>query len=166
MRTLSAFRRDGIAHKRVHVAERMQLCQINMLVRTSLANGNMGQEYVLELSKYILGLAMIMTNQMVRGTVMSDIQLAIQFVRDHGNKVEHARLNVLLQADDLVQEAVQQLKVTQRADGSWAPFWVPDASSLDATCYRLAQSEQLGINPDFDGFYLVQLVRDGNSIDW
>ena len=59
--------------------------------------------------------------------------------------MEHARLNVLLQADDLVQEAVQQLKVTQRADGSWAPFWVPDASSLDVTCYRLAQSEQLGI---------------------
>jgi prenyltransferase beta subunit len=76
---------------------------------------------------------------------MSDIQSAIQFVRNHGNKVEQARLNVLLQADNLVQEAAQQLKGTQREDGSWSPFWAPNASSLDATCYRLAQSEQLGI---------------------
>ncbi|MHB1630375.1 MAG: prenyltransferase/squalene oxidase repeat-containing protein [Bacilli bacterium] len=76
---------------------------------------------------------------------MGDIQSAIQFVRNHGNKVEQARLNVLLQADNLVQEAVQELKGTQREDGSWSPFWASDASSLDATCYRLAQSEQLGI---------------------
>ena len=76
---------------------------------------------------------------------MSDIQSAIQFVRNHGNKVEQARLNVLLQADNLVQEAVQELKGTQREDGSWSSFWAPDASSLDATCYRLAQTEQLEI---------------------
>lgn len=76
---------------------------------------------------------------------MDGIQSAIQFVRNHGNKVEQARLNVLLQADGLDQEAVEELKETQRDDGSWSPFWEPNASSLDATCYRLAQSEQLGI---------------------
>ncbi|MHB1956436.1 MAG: hypothetical protein ACYCOU_22120 [Sulfobacillus sp.] len=87
---------------------------------------------------------------------MSDTQSAIQFVRSNGNKVEQARLNVLLQVDDLVQEAVQELKETQRDDGSWPPLWEPNASSLDATCYRLAQSEQLGIK---EADFVDQAIR-------
>ncbi|WP_067625480.1 prenyltransferase/squalene oxidase repeat-containing protein [Alicyclobacillus acidiphilus] len=76
---------------------------------------------------------------------MDGIQSAIQFVRNHGNNVEQGRLNVLLQADGLVQESIEKLKRSQREDGSWSPFWAPNASSLDATCYRLAQTEQLGV---------------------
>ncbi len=79
---------------------------------------------------------------------MADIQLAIKFVQDHGNTVEQARLHVLLQDRALVREAVDALKMMQREDGSWAPFWAPDASSIDATCYSLAQCEQLGLRSE------------------
>lgn len=79
---------------------------------------------------------------------MADIQLAIKFVQGHGNIVEQARLNVLLQDQALVREAIDNLKMMQREDGSWAPFWAPDASSIDATCYRLAQCEQLGLRSE------------------
>jgi hypothetical protein len=54
--------------------------------------------------------------------VMSDIESAIQFVRNHGNKVEQARLNVLVQTDMWVEETVQELKGAQREDGGLSLF--------------------------------------------
>jgi hypothetical protein len=33
----------------------------------------------------------------------------------------------------------------QREDGGWPPPWTHEYSSLDATCFRLAQGEGLGI---------------------
>jgi hypothetical protein len=85
---------------------------------------------------------------MMGGDMMANMESAVSFVRQHGNIVEQTRLNVLIHQEVSLQSAVDELKKSQREDGSWAPFWAPEASSLDATCYRLAQCEQLGLESE------------------
>ena len=77
---------------------------------------------------------------------MIDFKKAKTFVRQNGNDGERARLDVLLAGKLLSREVVTGLFADQRPDGGWAPFWAEDYSSLDATCFRLAQTEQLGID--------------------
>jgi hypothetical protein len=69
----------------------------------------------------------------------------VEFVRSAGNEVEQARLKYLLANERPTQEAVTQLFAGQQLDGGWSPFWAKEYSSLDATCFRLAQAEQLGL---------------------
>ena len=76
----------------------------------------------------------------------ADLEAAIAFVEDRGGVVERARLRYLLAAERPSQEATTTLLADQRADGGWPPFWSPGYSSLDATCFRLAQAEQMGIS--------------------
>jgi len=60
-----------------------------------------------------------------------------------------ARLNYIFQEQRPAPEVVQLLLTNQHPDGGWSPAWATDYSSLDATCYRLAQAEQMGyIAPD------------------
>ena len=73
-------------------------------------------------------------------------QAAITFVRSTGNSVEQARLQYVLDGSLPPPQIRVQLFAGQREDGGWSPFWAPDYSSLDATCFRLAQAEQLGIS--------------------
>lgn len=72
-------------------------------------------------------------------------QAAITFVSSEGDLVEQARLRFLLDSERPASEVIQQLFAGQREDGGWSPFWAPGYSSLDATCFRLAQAEQLGV---------------------
>ena len=72
---------------------------------------------------------------------------AIAFVRSAGNAVELARLRYALEGSVPPPEVRTQALADQREDGGWSPFWAPDYSSLDATCFRLAQAEQLGLTP-------------------
>src|SRR5262249_20406516 len=75
----------------------------------------------------------------------ADYERAFTFIFAHGSAVERYVLNNLA-GEDLYEappatELDRQLLAGQRADGGWAPFWALGYSSLDATCYRLAQAE-------------------------
>lgn len=74
-----------------------------------------------------------------------NLERAIQFIKKNGNEVEQARLNYVLSNERPSEEITAKLFAGQRSDGGWSPFWADDYSSLDATCFRLAQAEQLGI---------------------
>jgi hypothetical protein len=76
---------------------------------------------------------------------MINFEKAIEFIRNKGDEGEQARLVVLLTKEGPPPDASAKLLSDQRADGGWAPFWAKDYSSLDATCFRLAKAEQLGL---------------------
>lgn len=71
---------------------------------------------------------------------------AIQFVQQNGDAVDQARLRYLRHGERPSLDTIQQLFQGQREDGGFAPFWAQGYSSIDATCYRLAQAEQLGLD--------------------
>ena len=76
-----------------------------------------------------------------------DIQSAVTFVSSRGDAAEQARLKYLLTLERPSPEAINALLAGQRDDGGWPPFWASNYSSRDATCFRLAQAEQMGITP-------------------
>ncbi|MCB8981895.1 MAG: hypothetical protein H6657_31195 [Ardenticatenaceae bacterium] len=77
---------------------------------------------------------------------MINRERAIRFVQQNGSDVELARLRYLLHGERPSANIVQQLFGGQQEDGGFAPFWAQGYSSIDATCYRLAQAEQLGLD--------------------
>jgi hypothetical protein len=98
---------------------------------------------------------------------MYGLQQAIRFIRQNGSPVEQARLDVLIGKPRPI-EALRQFMVSQRGDGGWAPFWAGDYSSLDATCFHLAQAQQLAIHvnePPFENGlrFLAERQRDDRS---
>jgi len=70
---------------------------------------------------------------------------AIHFVRERGTPSEQARLTFLLTGERPPSSSIQQFFQDQQEDGSWSPFWALGYSGLDATCFHLAQAEQMGI---------------------
>jgi len=77
---------------------------------------------------------------------MMNLATVVDFIESHGDTVEQARLAYLLENQPPSKETIRKFQSTQREDGGWAPFWAPDYSSLDATCFRLAQAKQLGLD--------------------
>jgi hypothetical protein len=103
---------------------------------------------------------------------MSSIDRALQFLALHTNAAGQARLRFVAYGERPSAEAIAALLSDQRVDGGFAPFWAPGASSIDATCYRMAQLEQAGaaLNSDariFDALRFLQSrqQRDGSLVE-
>lgn len=75
----------------------------------------------------------------------SGLQSAIDYVQRRGSAIERARLRFILDGESPPDDVRDQLERSQRSDGGWSPYWAPDYSSLDATCYQLSQIDQMGI---------------------
>ena len=86
-----------------------------------------------------------------------NLSLAIQFIQIHASPLERARLDFLLHDQPASAEVIGEFQVFQRLDGGFSPFWAVDYSSLDATCFRLAQAQPLGI--PFDAPVITTTLR-------
>jgi hypothetical protein len=101
---------------------------------------------------------------------MVDSASAIEFVKSQGNVFEKARLKLLLENQPPADNIIVTFESKQRNDGGWAQLWAPEYSSLDATCFHLAQAEQLGLNGDVPFVaraleFMVQRQRDDGSFE-
>ncbi len=83
-----------------------------------------------------------------------------------------ARLNIVLsRSHEAIAEAIDELVREQRSDGGWEPLWAAGSSSVDATCYRLAHCEQLGLT-DHElirraiSFLMTRQQSDGSFEEW
>ncbi|MGZ9584477.1 prenyltransferase/squalene oxidase repeat-containing protein [Paenibacillus marinisediminis] len=72
-------------------------------------------------------------------------QNAIRYIETHGNNIERARLKYIAQDHPISEQELADFFNNQRSDGGWAPFWDVNYSSLDASCFKLAQLEQTGV---------------------
>jgi hypothetical protein len=73
-----------------------------------------------------------------------DIEAAIGFVVARGDQVDRARLSWLRSEQPPPEDAVTKVEIGQSADGGWPAFWGGDVASLDASCFRLAELDDLG----------------------
>jgi hypothetical protein len=90
---------------------------------------------------------------------MPDLEKAIEFVNSHGTAIEKARLAFTFCEEPPAKTVVETVFRGQQTDGGFAPFWAQTYSSLDATCYRLSQAQQLGV----DGTLSVRMLVAGCS---
>jgi hypothetical protein len=75
-----------------------------------------------------------------------DLSKSIKFVESNSTSpFDLVRLKYILYRALPKNDELNEIITTQRSDGSWSPFWAHGRSSLDATCYRLALLEQVGI---------------------
>ena len=75
---------------------------------------------------------------------MADIDGAIGYVVAHGDPVDRARLSYLRSGAAPPPEAVAKAEMGQAPGGGWPAFWAGDTASVDATCFRLAELDDLG----------------------
>ena len=75
---------------------------------------------------------------------MADLDAAIGFVVAHGDPVDRARLSWLRSGSVPSVEVLDKAEVGQARDGGWPALWTSDVASVDATCFRLAELDDLG----------------------
>ena len=77
---------------------------------------------------------------------MFDLSKSVEFVQTNGNDFNKMQLAWIV--DGIRPSYAQTIKLfeDQRRGGGFAPYWATEYSSVDATCYRLAQAESLGMD--------------------
>jgi hypothetical protein len=77
-------------------------------------------------------------------TTVVDIDAAIGYVVAHGDPVERARLSYLRAGQPPPEEVVDRIASGQMADGGWPASAEGGVPSIDATCFRLNELDDLG----------------------
>jgi hypothetical protein len=75
---------------------------------------------------------------------MVDLDAAIGYVVAHGDAVDRARLGWLRSGNPPAQDILDKVEIGQSPSGGWPAFWGGDVASVDATCFRLAELDDLG----------------------
>ncbi|MCL7459128.1 prenyltransferase/squalene oxidase repeat-containing protein [Micromonospora echinofusca] len=73
-----------------------------------------------------------------------DIDAAVGFVVAHGDAVDRARLSRLRTGAPPPAELLDDAEVGQAPDGGWPATLGGEVSSVDATCFRLSELDDLG----------------------
>lgn len=73
-----------------------------------------------------------------------DIDAAIGYVVAHGDQVDRARLSYLRTGARPAPGIVARTEVGQATDGGWPATWDGTVASIDATCFRLGELDDLG----------------------
>src|SRR6266571_1829629 len=75
---------------------------------------------------------------------MADIDGAIGYVVAHGDPVDRARLSYLRSGLAPPADVLAKAEMGEAPGGGWPAFWAGDTASVDATCFRLAELDDLG----------------------
>ncbi|WP_213453089.1 prenyltransferase/squalene oxidase repeat-containing protein [Rhizomonospora bruguierae] len=75
---------------------------------------------------------------------MVDLDAAIGFVVAKGDGVDRARLSYLRTSASASAEALAKAEMGTAPDGGWPAFWGGEIASIDATCFHLAELDDLG----------------------
>jgi hypothetical protein len=73
-----------------------------------------------------------------------DIDAAIGFVVAKGDQVDRARLSYLRTGAQPAEDILETAEHGQSRNGGWPAFWADGVASIDATCFRLAELDDLG----------------------
>lgn len=75
---------------------------------------------------------------------MVDVEAAIGFVMAKGDPVDRARLSYLRTRTEPNQQILNAIEAGQALAGGWPAFYSGRVPSIDATCFRLVQLDDLG----------------------
>jgi hypothetical protein len=75
---------------------------------------------------------------------MVDLDAAIGYVVAHGDVVDRARLAWLRTGQAPPADVLEKAEVGQASTGGWPAYWGAQVASVDATCFRLAELDDLG----------------------
>jgi hypothetical protein len=75
---------------------------------------------------------------------MVDLDAAIGYVVAHGDVVDRARLSWLRSGLAPPSDVLDKVELGQTPHGGWPASWGGDVASVDATCFRLSELDDLG----------------------